>query len=194
MALCASFGSVARWQQDFAGLAAAHAGQNGHVALVWDGAAARLLNQWQSVAAAPTGHVLLALPVQVPADFDAIEWAAVYERYQHVVHEASEGAACLSNEAAGALMIDVRRDAMFNQATHMIQGATWRNPAEVGEWAGSLASSERVVVYCIYGHEVGRATALRLRANGVNAQFLEGGFEGWQQASCPVQARVQGTD
>jgi Fe-Mn family superoxide dismutase len=32
----------------------------------------------------------------------------------------------------------------------------------------------------VYGHEVGRATALRLRAAGIDAHFLRGGIDGWR--------------
>jgi Fe-Mn family superoxide dismutase len=39
-----------------------------------------------------------------------------------------------------------------------------------------------VIVYCVYGHEVGRATALRLRAAGLKARYLRGGIDGWQTA------------
>jgi superoxide dismutase, Fe-Mn family len=43
-----------------------------------------------------------------------------------------------------------------------------------------------VVVYCVYGHEVGRGTALRLRAQGVNARFLRGGIDAWEAAGLPL--------
>ena len=44
-------------------------------------------------------------------------------------------------------------------------------------------------VYCIYGHEVGRATVLRLRAQGVKARFLRGGIDGWQAAGRPLDPK-----
>ena len=40
----------------------------------------------------------------------------------------------------------------------------------------------RVVVYCVYGHEVGRATALRLRAAGLEAHFLRAASTAGAQA------------
>jgi Fe-Mn family superoxide dismutase len=43
-----------------------------------------------------------------------------------------------------------------------------------------------VVVYCVYGHEVGRATAMRLRARGLDARFLRGGIDGWKTAGRPL--------
>jgi superoxide dismutase, Fe-Mn family len=52
-----------------------------------------------------------------------------------------------------------------------------------------LPKDSAVIVYCIYGHEVGRATALRLRSAGVNARFLEGGIDAWQSAGRAVMAK-----
>jgi Fe-Mn family superoxide dismutase len=46
-----------------------------------------------------------------------------------------------------------------------------------------------VVVYCVYGHEVGRSTAMRLRATGVDARFLRGGIDGWKAAGKPLQSK-----
>jgi Fe-Mn family superoxide dismutase len=49
-----------------------------------------------------------------------------------------------------------------------------------------LPSDREIVVSCVYGHEVGRTTALRLRAAGLNARFLRGGIDGWQAAGLPL--------
>ena len=49
-------------------------------------------------------------------------------------------------------------------AETVIPGATWRDPAAVDAWARDVPRDKEIVVYCVYGHEVGRATALRLRA------------------------------
>ena len=74
----------------------------------------------------------------------------------------------------------------------MIPGARWCNPAEVAAWAAELPAGEPVVVYCAYGHEVGRATALRLRAAGRNARFLQGGIDGWTAAGRTVVDKPRG--
>jgi Fe-Mn family superoxide dismutase len=49
-----------------------------------------------------------------------------------------------------------------------------------------------VVVYCVHGHEVSRATALRLRAAGLDARFLRGGIAAWEAAGLPLQPRTPG--
>jgi Fe-Mn family superoxide dismutase len=64
-----------------------------------------------------------------------------------------------------------------------------RDPASVRAWAGDIAKDQEIVVYCVYGHEVGRATALRLRAAGLRARFLRGGIDGWQAAGLPTRLK-----
>ena len=59
----------------------------------------------------------------------------------------------------------------------------------MGRWATELPLTREVIVYCIYGHEVGRATALRLRAAGINARYLHGGIDAWTIAGRPLQNR-----
>src|SRR5206468_3467224 len=70
-----------------------------------------------------------------------------------------------------------------------IPGATWHDPAQVSSWSSSLPKDKPVVVYCVYGHEVGRSTAMRLRAAGVDASFLQGGIDGWNAAGRPLASK-----
>ena len=64
----------------------------------------------------------------------------------------------------------------------MLNGATSHDPARVADWARALPAGRKVIVYRACGHEVGRVTVLRLRACGVDASFLDGGFDAWQRA------------
>ena len=98
------------------------------------------------------------------------------------VHAASESFGAAADEIGDALVLDVRRAGVFEQARTMIPGARWCDPAAVSTWATELPTEKDVVVYCVYGHEVGRATAMRLRAAGLNARYLRGGIDGWQAA------------
>jgi superoxide dismutase, Fe-Mn family len=122
----------------------------------------------------------------VDAFMHNIDWNAVYERYQSAVHGATEALAADQSEVANAQLLDVRRAGVYEQARQMIPGAAWRDPAMVAEWAASLRADKEIVVYCIYGHEVGRGTALRLRAQGLNAKFLRGGIDAWKNAGLPL--------
>lgn len=73
-------------------------------------------------------------------------------------------------------------------AKETIEGAQWRDPEKVDEWGPALAG-QPVLVYCVYGHEVGQSTAARLRQFGVDARFLVGGIEQWKKAGRPVQPK-----
>jgi len=59
-------------------------------------------------------------------------------------------------------------------------------------WAEELPANRPVVVCCVYGHEVGRATAVRLRVAGIDARILEGGIDGWINAARPVVEKTTG--
>ena len=95
----------------------------------------------------------------------------------------------LSFAGSQSLAAQVREGA---QADVLAAGAEWRDPAQVDQWAQQLPAGTPVVVYCVYGHEVGRATALRLRASGVDARFLVGGFDGWRSQGRPVVRKAAG--
>ncbi|MCE9661668.1 MAG: hypothetical protein K8R60_24340 [Burkholderiales bacterium] len=192
LALDASFGSVARWRSEFAALAREEA-RSGNVTLTFLAREGRLVNL---VAADPAPAWAAEVPLlilernpEVDASIAAIDWAAVYARYQHAVEHASESFAAGHDDVAGALVLDVRRRAMFEQAATRLPGAAWRDPAAVAQWASEIPAGREVVVYCIYGHEVGRATALRLRAAGVPARYLQGGIDGWQSAGRDLEGK-----
>lgn len=206
VALQASFGSVARWREEFVAMGKALGGGSGWVLLVFQPRDGTLVNQW----AADHTHVLaggipiLALDMYehayhmdfgasaggyVDAFMDNLDWAAVYGRYQIAVHGASEPYGATQDEVAGALVLDVRRAGVFQNAATQLTGAQWHDPATVDNWASSLPTEREVVVYCVYGHEVGRATALRLRAAGLRARYLQGGIDGWLAAGRAVEPK-----
>ena len=209
LALGASFGSVDGWREEFVAMGKALAGGSGWVLLTFLPREGRLVNQWATdhPHAVAGGIPLLALDLYEHAyhlDFGAaagayvdafmphIDWARVYERYQQAVTAASAGFGATADDAAAARLLDVRRAGVFAQADTMAAGAEWRDPAQVDRWAEQLPAGAPVVVYCVYGHEVGRATAMRLRAAGLDARFLVGGFEAWRSDGRPVMARRAG--
>ena len=206
LALSASFGSAQRWRDEFVAMGKALGGGSGWVLLSFQPRDGALVNQW----AADHTHALagaapiLALDMyehayhldhgaQAGAYVDAfmanVDWAKVYARYQHAVHASSEPFAADPASVGQALVFDVRRAGVFEQAPTMLPGAQWRDPAAVTRWADELPRDREVLVYCVYGHEVGRSTAMQLRAAGVNARFLPGGIDEWQRSGKPVQAK-----
>ena len=203
LALEVNFGSVDRWRSEFVGMGKALGGGSGWVLLTFLPRDGSLVNQWAAdhTNALAGGVPILALDMYehsyhldygavaatyVDAFMRNVDWAQVYERYQVAVHGASETFAAGYDDLETAQVLDVRRAGMFDKAETVIPGATWRDPAAVATWARDVPRDKEIVVYCVYGHEVGRATALRLRAQGVNARFLRGGIDGWQAAGRPV--------
>ena len=185
-------------------------GGSGWVLLVFQPREGSLVNQWAAdhTHAVAGGVPILALDMYEHAyhmDYGAaagayvdafmgnIDWAGAYGRYQRAVHDASEPFGAAQDEIADAVLLDVRRAGVFENARTMLPGARWCDPAAVGRWAAELPADRDVVVYCVYGHEVGRATAMRLRAAGLNARYLRGGIDGWQTEGRPTQAKGAST-
>jgi Fe-Mn family superoxide dismutase len=203
LALSASFGSVERWREEFMAMGKAQGGGSGWVLLSFQPREGTLVNQWAAdhTHALAGGVPILALDMYEHAyhlDFGAsagayvdafmphIAWSAVYQRYQDAVHAASESFGAAQEDLGAALVFDVRRAGVFDKAGSLIPGARWCDPATVGQWAAELPRDRDVVVYCVYGHEVGRATAMRLRAAGLRARYLRGGIDAWQAAGLPL--------
>jgi Fe-Mn family superoxide dismutase len=206
LALEANFGSVDRWRSEFVAMGKALGGGSGWVMLTFQPRDGTLVNQWAAdhTHALAGGVPILALDMYehsyhidygaaagayVDAFMGNINWAPVYERYQLAVHGVSEPFGATQDELSGAVLLDVRRAGMFEKAETLIPGARWRDPVAVGAWASEVATDKEVVVYCVYGHEVGRATAMRLRAQGLKARYLRGGIDGWQAAGRPLEGK-----
>ena len=203
LALAASFGSAERWRAEFVAMGKALGGGSGWVILSYLPRDGRLVNQWASdhTQCVALGTPILALDMYEHAyhiDYGSnaaayvdcfmqnIDWPAVGLRYAQAVHAASEGMGASSESAASAIVLDVRRAGIFANADTVIPNAQWRDPESIDQWMHELPRDQEILVYCIYGHEVGRNSAIRLRANGLNARFLEGGLEAWQSAGHPL--------
>lgn len=208
LALDANFGDLSAWREQFGACAKALGGGSGWMLLVFNPREGTLINQWAAdhTHTLAGGAPLLALDMYehayhldygaaagtyVDACLAAIDWTGVYARYQAAVHAASEPWGTGQEEVEGSRVLDVRRAGVFEQAGTRLPGATWRDPARVAEWAAELPrDNSPITVYCVYGHEVGRATALRLRAAGLNARYLRGGIDGWATAGRPLAPKT----
>jgi Fe-Mn family superoxide dismutase len=206
LALQSSFGSVERWREEFVAMGKALGGGSGWVLLTFQPREGTLVNQWSAdhAHAVAGGTPVLALDMYehsyhmdfgaaagkyVDAFMDNIHWGKVYERYRLAVEGASDGLVATHDDVKGAHLLDVRRAGVFEQANTIIPGAIWRDPQAVESWSRALPAGEPVVVYCVYGHEVGRSTAMRLRAGGIDARFLRGGIDGWQAAGRELEPK-----
>lgn len=76
--------------------------------------------------------------------------------------------------------IDARPRFYVSRQQDIIDGAVWKDPEQVQQWAGELAKDEPVVVFCAYGFHVGCRTAAALREAGFDASFMEGGHSAWK--------------
>lgn len=202
------FGSVERFRAEFMALAAGLGGGSGWALLSWSARENRLLTHW----AADHTHLLagatplLALDMYehayhmdfganakayVSAFMDNINWDGVSLRYAGAVEASTSALAASADEVQrsdSVKRIDVRRKGAYDAGPDAIEGAVWRDPERVDEWASELAGAE-VVVYCVYGHEVGQSTAARLRDAGVAARYLVGGIEAWKSGKRPLQPK-----
>lgn len=193
LALQASFGSWAQWREAFVTQCAAAAGKSGQVRLAFSHRGGNLFNEWvdHTGGASADSTVLLSMPLEKSHSdtgtfVDSIDWAAVYTLYQDAVHAHSEACGASQGDVATALVLDVRREGIFQEAVTQVPNSRWYNPALVGMWAATLPKDRDIIVYCIYGHEVGRSTAMRLRAAGLQARYLAGGIDAWQAAGLPL--------
>jgi superoxide dismutase, Fe-Mn family len=199
------FGSFERWSAEFTSLATALGGGSGWALLSWSARENRLINHWAAdhthLLAGATPLVALDMyehsyhidfganaKAYVAAFMENIDWDGVALRYADAVDGSTPALAIESDkiqQSTAMKRIDVRRKGAYEAAPELIEGAVWRDPEKVDEWAGELAGAE-VVVYCVYGHEVGQSTAARLRDAGVAARFLSGGIEDWKKTGRPL--------
>lgn len=208
MALTRDFGSVERWRAEFTALAKAMGGGSGWAILAWSSREGRLINHWaadhtQLLAGATPVLALDMYEHSYHMDFGAkagayvdafmknIHWDAVYRRYGAAVAgdavPLGVGIAALDNDTQR--VIDVRRAEDFAAAGEMLAGATWHDPAQVDQWSSEIDAAKRVFVYCLKGLDIGRSTALSLRARGFDVHYLAGGIEAWKTAGKPVQPK-----
>ena len=83
--------------------------------------------------------------------------------------------------------IDARPKFYVSRTQDIIDGAVWKDPDRVQEWAGELSKSEPVVVFCVYGFHVGCKTAAALRDAGFDARYMKGGHSAWRAIGGPVK-------
>ena len=76
-------------------------------------------------------------------------------------------------------LIDVRAADALARDPRLIAGAPRRDAAAVETWSCELEPWRPVVVYCAHGHERSQSAAAALRAHGLDATYLAGGFDAW---------------
>ena len=92
------------------------------------------------------------------------------------------------------LLLDVRPQARFDASPRMLMSAQRCPPDQIATFAAALFVSnphQEVVTYCVYGHHVSQDAAAVLRAAGLNARALAGGFEGGEDGVDGAQEIAQ---
>jgi Fe-Mn family superoxide dismutase len=210
VAFARDFGSFERWKDEFAAIGKALGGGSGWALCSWSLRENRLINQWSADHTDLLGGAtpIIALDMYEHAyhmDFGAnasgyvdtfirnIDWEKANVRYAAAVEQATGKLAAVSEKVLanleGFTLLDVRRAGAFQAAKEVISGAVWQDPEKIGDWSQRLPRTKPVVVYCVYGHEVGQSTAAILRANGIDAKFLLGGIHDWAAQGRPTQPK-----
>src|SRR5215831_6244137 len=79
-------------------------------------------------------------------------------------------------------IIDVRTDEDYRADPRLLPGSLRRDHRAVAQWASDYRDRS-VAVLCQRGQKLSEGTATWLRHEGISAEVLEGGFEGWKKAS-----------
>jgi Fe-Mn family superoxide dismutase len=126
-----------------------------------------------------------------------IDWKSVQSRYEDATRVAPLAPLqqpefgdlpSVSPEAVKAMLasgqrvqfIDARPRHYVSRTQDIIEGAMWKDPEQVQQWAGELKKDEPVVVFCVYGFHVGCRTAIALREAGFDATYMAGGHSAWK--------------
>jgi len=88
-------------------------------------------------------------------------------------------------------LVDVRRRDAYEQSLHLLPGAVWRDATKTKQWTAEFDPVRPIVAACKAGHEMSQSAVAQLRADGVDARVLEGGYEGWAKAGLPLVAKSE---
>jgi Fe-Mn family superoxide dismutase len=133
-----------------------------------------------------------------------VDWKAVQTRYEDaskvepprpLVQEefgdlpgiAVEEVKAILDSGKTVQIIDARPRHSVSRMQDIMDGAQWRDPDRVQEWASELSKSDPVVVFCVYGFHVGCKTAIALREAGLDAKYMKGGHSAWRAIGGPTK-------
>lgn len=220
-ALERDFGSVFRWQAEFAAMGKALAGGSGWVLLAWSERHGRLVNEWATDHAhcLADGRPVLALDMYEHAyhlDFGAkaaayvdafmknIHWERVASRYARAMqnrpspaagpvpdHMAVEELRARMERGEEIVILDVCLADDLAKRSDMLPKAQIRAPEMINVWAEELPRDKPIVAYCVYGFQVSGDAVVELRRRGYNAQSLAGGIAAWHAIGAPTVPLVR---
>jgi rhodanese-related sulfurtransferase len=92
----------------------------------------------------------------------------------------------LIGTAHAPVILDVCRREIHDAMPGVIPTSTWRQPETYSGWTSSLSPERPIVVACRHGHQLSQMVTADLRARGLAAQTLEGGYQAWIDAGLPL--------
>ena len=95
--------------------------------------------------------------------------------------------ASLYSGQVAPLVVDLRKDPDYAADPRLLPGAVKRSLAEIETWGEALPRGRPLVVYCEAGKSVGNAGVDWLRAHGLAARQVEGGFVAWRAAGLRLE-------
>jgi len=93
--------------------------------------------------------------------------------------------------ASAPAIVDVRSE-LAAQA-RLIVSAYRCSSNEEQRWPSAFPGDRSLVAYCMHGREISQDAARVLRAVGIDACYLEGGFAGWTELDLPTRRMIGGT-
>lgn len=133
-----------------------------------------------------------------------VDWKAVQGRYEDackvapprpLVQEEFADVPAVSVEEVRAMLdagkrvqvIDTRPRFYVSRTQDIMDGAQWRDPERVQQWASELSKTDPVITFCAYGFHVGCQTATALRDAGFDATYMKGGHSAWKAIGGPIK-------
>lgn len=96
----------------------------------------------------------------------------------------------LIGSAAAPRIVDVCRRDVMESSAGFIPASIWQGPGPASQWPATIDRTRPLVVTCKAGHNLSQGVVAELRAQGINAQALEGGREGWAAVGLPFVSRA----
>ena len=81
--------------------------------------------------------------------------------------------------AGAPRLVDVRSRSSFDADGYSLPAARWRDPQNIESWIGACSNAVPIIAYCEQGGAGSQRVAATLRRAGLDASYLDGGFEGW---------------
>jgi rhodanese-related sulfurtransferase len=83
------------------------------------------------------------------------------------------------------VIVDVRKAEAIASSNGLLPAAILRDPHDAAAWSVD-GKPGPIVVACVHGHQRSQMAAAQLRARGLDACVLEGGYEAWTAAGLTV--------